>query len=111
MSVQKIEFTSENFDEEVRHGVSLLCFEEPCDIECQKLMKHLEQASTEVSGQIKAGCCNVETCAALAERFRVTGIPTILIFKDGQEVERLAGFWHEKALVKHLRKHLENRTD
>ncbi|MBI9020228.1 MAG: hypothetical protein JEZ10_03100 [Verrucomicrobia bacterium] len=106
MSVQKVEFTDVNFDEETRQGVSLLYFEEPCDIECQKLMENIEQATGEVTGQIKAGCCNVETCAGLAERFRVSSIPTILIFKDGQEVERLAGFRHEKALAKHLRKHL-----
>jgi len=42
----------------------------------------------------------------LAERFRVTSIPTTLIVKDGQEVERLTGFRHEKALVKHLQKHV-----
>ena len=106
MSVQKIEFTDANFDIETREGLSVVCFEDPRDRECRKEAALVEQAAGTLAEKIKLGNCDIENCPALAERFRVTSIPTILIIKDGQEVERLAGFWHEKALIKHLKKHV-----
>ena len=81
MGTQKIEFNDANFDSETRVGLSVVCFKNPWDIECRNE-------------------------AAIAERFRVTRIHTILILKDGKDVERLTGFRHEKALIKHLEKHL-----
>lgn len=108
MNVKKMELNDACFDAETSKGLSVVCFEEPCDIECRKLMENVQQAAAELAGDIAMGCCNVETCALTAERLGVTSIPAVLILKDGQEVERLTGFWHEKALVKHLRKHLGN---
>ncbi len=107
MSVQKIEFNDANFDTETRVGLSVVCFEDPRDIECRKESALVEKAAGTIAEQIKLGNCDIENCSALAKRFRVTSIPTILIIKDGEEVERLTGFRHEKALIKHLRKHVE----
>ena len=106
MGVQKIEFNDANFDAETREGLSVVCFEDPRDMECRKEAVLVEKAASTIPAQIKMGKCDIENCTALAERFRVTSIPTILIIKDGQEVERLTGFRHEKALIKHLKKHI-----
>ena len=108
MIVQEIELNDANFDAETNCGVSVVCFEEPCDIECRKMLRNVAEAAGEIDTHITVGCCNVETCTLTAERLQITQIPIVLIFKKGLEVERLAGFWHEKTLVKHLRKHLEN---
>ena len=106
MSVQKIEFNDANFDAETRMGLSVVCFEDPLDRECRKEAALVEQAAGAIEEPIKLGNCDIENCPALAKRFRITTIPTILIIKDGKEVERLTGFRHEKALIKHLKKHL-----
>ncbi|RKX45152.1 MAG: hypothetical protein DRP64_05165 [Verrucomicrobia bacterium] len=106
MSVQKIEFTDANFDAETREGLSVVCFEDPLDRECRKEAAFVEKAANTIAERIKLGNCDIENCPTLAERFRVTSIPTILIIRDGKEVERLTGFRHEKALVKHLKKHV-----
>jgi len=105
MSVQKIEFTDENFDAETSSGLSVVCFGDPRDAECVKEHALVEKAAEATDGQIKLGSCQIENCPALAERFQVTTIPTLLIIKDGKEVERLTGFRHTKALIKHLQKH------
>jgi len=105
MSVQKVEFTDANFTAETREGLSVVCFGDPRDAECVKEHALVEKAAEAIAGQIKLGSCDTENCSALAERFQVTTIPTLLIVKDGKEVERLTGFRHEKALIKHLRKH------
>lgn len=105
MSVKKIVFNDANFEAETREGLSVVCFGDPRDIECRKESALVEKAAETIAGQIKLGSCDIENCPALAKRFQVTSIPTILIVKDGKEVERLAGFRHEKALIKHLQKH------
>lgn len=105
MSVQKIEFTDANFTPETREGLSVICFGDPLDVECRKEAVLVEKAVSAIAERIKFGNCDIENCPALAEHFRVTSIPTILVIKDGKEVERLTGFRHEKALIKHLKKH------
>lgn len=106
MGVQKIEFNDASFDEKTREGLSVVCFEDPRDAECVNEHVLVEKAAETMDEQIKLGTCEIENCLALAERFRITTIPTLLILKDGREVERLTGFRHTKALIKHLRKHV-----
>jgi thioredoxin 1 len=103
MSVQKTEFSDANFDAETREGLSVVCFEEPSDNNCRKQVEIVEKAANEIAMPIKVGKCDVENCFALAQRFRVTSIPTTMVFKDGKEVERLVGYRHEFTLVKHLK--------
>ncbi len=105
MKVNEVEFADANFDAEIREGLSVVCFGDPRDAECLKEHAVVAKAAETLADPIKLGTCDIENCTALAERFCVTTIPTILIFKDGKEVERLTGFRHEKALVKHLKKH------
>ncbi len=106
MSMQKLEFNDANFDAETRKGLSVVCFGDPRDAECLKEHALVEKAAEMLDGTIKLGSCEIEKCVAIAERFCVTTIPTLLILKDGKEVERLTGFRHEKALIKHLQKHM-----
>lgn len=105
MSVQNVEFNDANFEAETREGLSVVCFGDPRDAECLKEHALVEKAAEAIAGQIKLGTCEIENCQELAKRFQVTTIPTLLIMKDGWEVERLTGFRHEKALIKHLQKH------
>jgi len=107
MSIQKVMFNDANFDAETQEGLNVVCFGDPRDMECRKEVALVEKAANTLTVQIKMGKCDIENCPALAERFRVTSIPTILIIKDGKEAERLTGFRHEKALIKHLQKHLQ----
>jgi len=110
MSVQQVHFTDANFDAESRKGVCVVCFEEPTDHDCRKQVKNIERAADEFTEKIKVGPCDVETCSALAKRFCVTSIPTTIILKNGEEVERLVGHRHETTLVKHLRKDVGQGT-
>ncbi|MDF7801184.1 thioredoxin family protein [Pontiellaceae bacterium B1224] len=107
MSMQKFEFTDANFDAETSKGLSVVCFEEPSDFDCQRQAKVVEKAAAEITENISVGKCDIERCTKLAERFRITSIPTTLVFFDGKEVERLVGYRHEMTLVKHLKKDIE----
>lgn len=106
MSVQKIEFTDVNFDAETSEGLCVVCFEEPTDHDCRRQTAIIERAASAMAGQVKIGKCDVENCFVLAQRFRITSIPTTIVFKDGEEVERLVGYRHQFTLVKHLKEDL-----
>ena len=104
MSIQKVKFSDDNFDAETSKGLYVVCFEEPTDHDCQRQAKIIEKATNEIKQPVKVGTCDVEKCFALAQRFRVTSIPTTIVFKDGKEVDRLVGYRHEMTLIKHLKK-------
>jgi len=105
MSVQKVVLSDVDFDAETGEGLCIVCFGEPSDAECRKEHALVEKAAEKVDAQIRLVSCQIENCMAVAERFQVTAVPTLLILKDGREVERMAGFRHQKTLVRHLQKH------
>lgn len=103
MSLQKIEFTDTNFDIETSTGLSVVCFGELNDSTCRKVVKRVEKAADALPEWIRVGRCDVEKCPKLAERFRITNLPTTVIIKRGREVERMVGIRHKFTLVKHLK--------
>jgi len=48
----------------------------------------------------------VDSNMATPQRYRVTGIPTLLVFKGGQVVEQLVGYKPKEVLVQALNKHI-----
>jgi len=103
MSMQKIQFIDANFLAETSEGLCVVCFEEPSDFDCQRQAKIVEQAATEITADIKVGKCDIERCSESARRLGVTSIPTTIVFKDGEEVERLVGFRKEVTFIKHFK--------
>ena len=60
-----------------------------------------------MDGQAKVGKCNVDEEPKTAERFGVRQIPTLVILKDGKEVDRFVGLRQEADLITALKKHIE----
>jgi thioredoxin 2 len=58
---------------------------------CRFLAPVVDQIAREMAGRLRVVKLNVDENQATAQRFRVVSIPTLLIFKDGREVDRLVG--------------------
>lgn len=86
-------FTTENFDKEVinANGVVLVDFWASWCGPCRMVAPIIDQLEEEYAGKIKVGKINVDEESALASEFAVVSIPTIIIFKDGRQVEKLVG--------------------
>lgn len=86
-------FTTENFDKEVinANGVVLVDFWASWCGPCRMVSPIIDQLEEEYAGKIKVGKVNVDEESALASEFAVVSIPTIIIFKDGRQVEKLVG--------------------
>ena len=58
---------------------------------CQMITPVLEELATEMAGRVRVGKLNVDENPATATRFNVRSIPTLLVLKAGQEVDRIVG--------------------
>ncbi len=74
---------------------------------CRKLGPTLEEVAVELDGRLKIVKVNVQEVSALATQYGVMNIPTMIIFKNGQEVTRLVGNRAKTALIEELEPYME----
>ena len=95
-----IELTSENFEQEVLHAdkTVLVDFWASWCGPCKMLSPVIEEIADERS-DIKVGKVNIDEHPELAQKYGVMSIPTVLVIKDGEEVNKLVGAVPKKALL------------
>ncbi len=106
MSEEKI-ITDENFDADVLSAdmpVLVDFWAEWCG-PCKMLAPIIEELARDNSGKALIGKVNVEQSPALAERFGISGIPTLILFKSGDIVEKVVGLQTKQALQELLDRH------
>ena len=103
-----IALDKDNFDQTVlaHKGLFLVDFwGETCEA-CIEMMPQMEELETELAGQVSFGTVNIQGNRRLAMREKVLGLPTLLIYRDGQKVATFAKeftFEQVKAAVTELK--------
>jgi thioredoxin len=97
-------FTRDNFDEQVlRSEVPVLVdYWAPWCGPCRQLGPVVKQIAAERGGSLSVGKVNVDDDPELADRARVQGIPTVVLYRDGQPVARTVGAHPKRALEQQL---------
>jgi thioredoxin 1 len=67
------------------------------------LLPIVEQISTEVAATAKVGKVNVDDAQELARRYNVRNIPTLIFYKNGEEVDRITGMTSKDNILNRLR--------
>jgi len=100
----EITLTDQNFDEEVLKSNKpvLIDFWAPWCGPCQMFGPIIEEVAKEIGDKAKILKLNVDENQETAEKYNISGIPAILFFKDGKEVERMTGVQQKDALIKKL---------
>ena len=98
----EIKLTDDNFKDEIASGVVLVDFFATWCGPCQMLGPIVEEIAKEYEGKAKIAKLDVDEAQKAAGEFGVQSIPTIIIFKDGEEVERLVGFQGKEVLKEKL---------
>jgi len=108
VSVHPVTVTDENFASEVEQSplpVLLDLWAAWCG-PCRMIAPVIEQLATELAGRVRVGKLNVDENKKVAARFRVQSIPTLLVFKNGQEVDRLVGALPKQEILRRLQTHI-----
>ena len=94
-----IDLTRENFQAEVTKSDKpvLVDFWAVWCGPCQMMAPILHELETEMP-DVQIGKVNVDEQMDLARQFRVVSIPTLIIFKNGQEVQRMVGVTSKEEL-------------
>ncbi len=73
---------------------------------CKRIAPTIDALASEFDGRITVGKLNVDENPATAGRFRIQGIPTLLLFKDGQIVESVVGLAGKDQLKQLIERHI-----
>lgn len=91
------ELNTENFEEFIKEGNVILDFWAEWCGPCQMLKPIFEELGKEMK-DIKFAKVNVDEAQELAGNSGIRGIPTMIMFKDGKEIDRMSGFMTKEAL-------------
>lgn len=107
MSNEPLHVTDANFDETLKSNrLVLVDFWAGWCGPCRALAPTIEELAEEYAGKALVAKLDVDKNPGKAECFQVFSIPTLIVFKDGCEVERLVGLCAKGKLDAVLKKHL-----
>ena len=103
-----VEVTDANFDADVLKSDKpvLIDFWATWCGPCRAIAPIVDELATEYQGKVKVGKMDVDRNSATPMRYGVRGIPTLLVFKDGQVVEQIVGAVPKDQITKALDRHV-----
>ena len=97
--------TDQSFTSEISDGLVLVDFWAPWCGPCKMIAPVLEELDTEMSDSVKIVKVDVDENQETASNFGIMSIPTLVLFKDGQPVDKVVGFQPKEALAQLVQKH------
>jgi thioredoxin 1 len=101
-----VTLTDANYMSKLSRGVVMIDFWAPWCMPCKMIGPVINEIAEEFEGKATIGKLNVDENPRAAQSFGVRSIPTIIVFKNGKEVERIVGVKGKPVLIQALKKHL-----
>jgi thioredoxin 1 len=74
---------------------------------CRMIAPHVDAIATEYNTSLKVGKVDVDDNPAIPGRYHISGIPTLMLFKNGEVVERITGALPKDRIVAKILPHLD----
>ncbi|MCI7767397.1 MAG: thioredoxin family protein [Oscillospiraceae bacterium] len=97
---------SESFEAEVlgSEGIVIADFYSDSCVPCKRLSPVLSQIEEELADKLKLVKININFDAELAEKYEVMSVPTLVFFRNGEEISRLGGALKKSEIISEIDK-------
>ncbi len=91
--------TDESFDTAIASGVVLVDFTAEWCGPCRMMAPIIEDLANDMTGDnVVIAKVDVDECQETAQKHQITSVPTIILFKDGSEIDRVIGLQDGESL-------------
>lgn len=97
--------TDASFKDDIASGITLIDFWAEWCGPCRMMLPRLEELAAKVEGKATVAKMDVDTNPQVPSMFRIMSIPTMILFKDGQPVDKAVGVQEVDALVAMIDRH------
>ena len=80
-----------NFKESIQNGITLVDFHATWCGPCRMIAPIVEHLAEALKGKIRVGKLDIDQAPGAASNLQITSVPTLILFKDGQELKRVVG--------------------
>lgn len=94
----------DNFDSFVASGITLVDFHANWCGPCKMLAPILDEVAKSMEGKSQIAKVDIDNAQKTAASFNVTSVPTLILFKDGKEVNRTVGLKEQEDLEEFISK-------
>ena len=94
-----MELTSQNFEETIKNGIVLVDFWAPWCGPCRMQTPVLEKVAQTVGDKAIIAKVNIDDAQDIASTYGIQSIPTLILFKDGAQLEKMVGLQNEASLI------------
>ncbi len=101
-----VTLTDKNFQNQIKKGLVMVDFWAEWCMPCKVMGPVLNELAEDKNFNATVAKLNVDHFQSVSRQFGIRGIPTIILFKDGKEVDRIVGVKPKDFLVKQVNKHL-----
>lgn len=100
-----VELTDKNFQVEILESpiLAIVDFWAAWCMPCRMIASVLEEIANDYVGKIKVGKVNVDSERALAEKYSIMSIPTLLFFQNGEVIDQIIGAVPKEYIEEKLR--------
>ena len=96
------DLTDKNFRHQIRNGISLVDFWASWCMPCKMMAPVLNEVADEVHGKAMVCKVDVERFQSLATDFGIRGIPTMVLFRNGKEIDRFVGMKSKEFILNQI---------